>query len=78
MSLPAFVLWIFTFNLLTFGNGPGMIPLLQEELVERWSKAGIDFFAWNNMATIELLERLEAVCKIKLATDAAHRFRGSL
>jgi chromate transporter len=35
MSLPVFVLWIFTFNLLTFGNGPGMIPLLQEELVDR-------------------------------------------
>ena len=35
MSLPTLILLIFLFNLLTFGNGPGMIPLLQEQLVDQ-------------------------------------------
>lgn len=34
MSLFRLVTLIFTFNLLTFGNGPAMIPLLQTELVD--------------------------------------------
>lgn len=34
MSLPRLVFLIFIFNLLTFGNGPTMIPLLEEELVD--------------------------------------------
>jgi len=38
MSLPRLTFLIFLFNLLTFGNGPAMIPLLQKELVE---KAGV-------------------------------------
>lgn len=35
MSLLELLLLIFTFNLLTFGNGPAMIPLLQADLVDR-------------------------------------------
>ena len=35
MSLLSLILLIFTFNLLTFGNGPAMIPLLQAELVDK-------------------------------------------
>jgi chromate transporter len=35
MSLFRLILLIFTFNLLTFGNGPAMIPLLEAELVEK-------------------------------------------
>jgi len=35
MSLPELILLIFTFNLLTFGNGPAMIPMLQADLVDR-------------------------------------------
>ena len=42
MSLLRLVLLIFTFNLLTFGNGPGMIPLLQEELVDGAGVLSID------------------------------------
>ena len=42
MSLFTLVLLIFTFNLLTFGNGPGMIPLLQEELVDKARVLSID------------------------------------
>jgi chromate transporter len=38
MSLPHLIALIFTFNLLTFGNGPSMVPLLQAELVD---KAGV-------------------------------------
>jgi chromate transporter len=34
MSLPALVLLVLGFNLLTFGNGPVMVPLLQHHLVE--------------------------------------------
>ncbi|MBN2118276.1 MAG: chromate transporter [Anaerolineales bacterium] len=34
MSLLSFILLIFTFNLLTFGNGPAMIPMLQADLVD--------------------------------------------
>jgi chromate transporter len=34
MSLWRFALLVFSFNLLIFGNGPGMIPMLQAELVE--------------------------------------------
>lgn len=35
MTLFRLILMIFTFNLLTFGNGPAMIPLLEAELVDR-------------------------------------------
>jgi len=35
MSILRFILLIATFNLLTFGNGPAMIPLLESELVEK-------------------------------------------
>jgi chromate transporter len=35
MSLPELILLIFSFNLLTFGNGPAMIPMLQADLVDR-------------------------------------------
>jgi chromate transporter len=42
MSLLTFTVLIFLFNLLTFGNGPGMIPLLQEELVEEAGVLSID------------------------------------
>ena len=35
MSLPELILLIFTFNLLTFSNGPAMIPMLQVDLVDR-------------------------------------------
>ena len=42
MSLPELILLIFTFNLLTFGNGPAMIPLLQSELVDRAGILSID------------------------------------
>lgn len=42
MSLLTFTVLIFLFNLLTFGNGPGMIPLLQEELVEETGVLSID------------------------------------
>lgn len=35
MNLPGLVLLILTFNLLTFGNGPAMIPMLQADLVDR-------------------------------------------
>jgi chromate transporter len=42
MSLPAFLLLIFTFNLLTFGNGPAMIPMLQADLVDRTQVLAID------------------------------------
>lgn len=34
MSLYSLILQIFSFNLLTFGNGPAMIPLLQTNLVD--------------------------------------------
>lgn len=34
MSLPDLIFQIFSFNLLTFGNGPAMIPLLQSALVD--------------------------------------------
>lgn len=42
MSLPRLTFLIFLFNLLTFGNGPGMIPLLQKELVEKSSVLSLD------------------------------------
>jgi chromate transporter len=42
MSLWTLTLLIFLFNLLTFGNGPGMIPLLQEELVDKAGVLSID------------------------------------
>lgn len=35
MSLSELILLIFSFNLLTFGNGPAMIPMLQADLVDR-------------------------------------------
>lgn len=35
MSLPELVGLIFTFNLMTFGNGPVMVPLLQDNLVDQ-------------------------------------------
>ena len=35
MSLLELLVLIFTFNLLTFGNGPAMIPMLQADLVDR-------------------------------------------
>lgn len=35
MNLPELILSIFLFNLLTFGNGPAMIPMLQADLVDR-------------------------------------------
>ena len=34
MSLLELVVAIFTYNLLTFGNGPAMIPMLQKNLVD--------------------------------------------
>jgi chromate transporter len=34
VSILEFLLLVFTFNVMTFGNGPVMIPLLQESLVE--------------------------------------------
>lgn len=34
MSLPELAALIFTYNLMTFGNGPVMVPLLQSSLVE--------------------------------------------
>lgn len=34
MSLLEFVILIFTYNLITFGNGPAMIPMLQARLVD--------------------------------------------
>jgi len=42
MSLPNLILQIFTFNLLTFGNGPTMIPLLQTALVDKAQVLTID------------------------------------
>lgn len=42
MSLLTLTLLIFLFNLLTFGNGPGMIPLLQDELVDKAGVLSID------------------------------------
>jgi chromate transporter len=42
MSLFTLTSLIFLFNLLTFGNGPAMIPLLQEELVEKTGVLSID------------------------------------
>jgi chromate transporter len=42
MSLLTFALLIFLFNLLTFGNGPGMIPMLQEELVDKGGVLTVD------------------------------------
>lgn len=35
MSLLELIALVFTFNLLTFGNGPAMIPMLQADLVDR-------------------------------------------
>ena len=42
MSLPGLILLIFTFNLLTFGNGPAMIPMLQADLVDRTQVLSIE------------------------------------
>lgn len=42
MSIIRFILLIFTFNLLTFGNGPAMIPLLEAELVENEAVLSIE------------------------------------
>jgi chromate transporter len=42
MNLIDLVVRIFTFNLLTFGNGPVMIPLLQQDLVERRRVLSVD------------------------------------
>jgi len=42
MSLPQLILLIFTFNLLTFGNGPAMIPMLQADLVDRTQVLSIE------------------------------------
>jgi chromate transporter len=42
MSLFTLILQIFTFNLLTFGNGPAMIPLLQTALVDNAKVLSID------------------------------------
>jgi chromate transporter len=35
VSLLGLCALVFTYNVATFGNGPGMVPLLQEELVDR-------------------------------------------
>ncbi len=35
MSLLALCVTVFTYNLMTFGNGPVMVPLLQADLVDR-------------------------------------------
>jgi chromate transporter len=42
MSLLHLIFLIFSFNLITFGNGPGMIPLLQEELVDKSGVLSLD------------------------------------
>lgn len=42
MSIFRFTLLIFVFNLLIFGNGPAMIPFLEEELVENEGILSID------------------------------------
>jgi chromate transporter len=46
MSLPALVFLIFGFNLLTFGNGPVMVPLLQRHLVEDSGLLTLDQFLY--------------------------------
>ncbi|GIV95460.1 MAG: hypothetical protein KatS3mg057_0117 [Herpetosiphonaceae bacterium] len=42
MSLVELLVLIFTFNLMTFGNGPGMVPLLQENLVDERRVLSVD------------------------------------
>lgn len=42
MSLTNLILQIFTFNLLTFGNGPAMIPMLQAGLVDKTGVLSLD------------------------------------
>lgn len=42
MTLLALLWIIFLFNLVTFGNGPVMVPLLQEELVETRGVLSLD------------------------------------
>ncbi len=42
MSLPLLVGMIFLFNVMTFGNGPVMIPLLQKNLVEEQAVLTVD------------------------------------
>jgi len=42
MSLIELIALIFTFNLMTFGNGPVMIPLLQTSLVEERHVLSVD------------------------------------
>lgn len=42
MSLFELVVLIFTFNLMTFGSGPVMVPLLQANLVEQRGVLSID------------------------------------
>jgi len=46
MSLPALVLSILGFNLLTFGNGPVMVPLLQRHLIETYGVLTLDQFLY--------------------------------
>ena len=46
MSLPALALTILGFNLLTFGNGPVMVPLLQHHLVETYGVLTLDQFLY--------------------------------
>ncbi len=46
MSLPALVFFIFVYNLLTFGSGPVMVPLLQHQLVEQTSLLTLDQFLY--------------------------------
>ncbi|HEX2980042.1 MAG TPA: chromate transporter [Anaerolineaceae bacterium] len=42
MSLLTLLALVFTFNVLTFGNGPAMVPLLQAELVDRARVLALD------------------------------------
>lgn len=42
MSLSRLIFLIFSFNLLTFGNGPSMIPLLEDELVNHTGVLSIE------------------------------------
>jgi chromate transporter len=46
MNLLALVFFIFVFNLLTFGSGPVMVPLLQHHLVEQNGLLTLDQFLY--------------------------------
>lgn len=46
MSLPRLVLLVLGFNLLTFGNGPTMLPLLQHQLVAETGTLTLDQFLY--------------------------------